>query len=327
MVSLFKDRSPIAILWLVILSIVVHSNFVFSPPIIVASSDNGLFSFLLSKYFFALSPFIGILIYHILVLFQALFINTIFSNHHMYGRANYLPAMVYILLTGVFAEWGNLSPSLFINTLVIGLYAYTLQLYNNPNPKTLIFNMGLLVGFIILLYHPLALLIVAALFAVMIIRTFNPSEWIVLLLGIISPFYFLFSYLFLFDKFSSYKTYLPHWHLNLPIIHINAIFYISLILLFFILMIGVYFWRLENRKLLIQVRKNWGLLISLFFILLPVPFLNKGVVLDCFILWIVPASPLIAKGFFVPAQNRIPNIMFWILLLWGIFKNWQILHS
>lgn len=327
MVSLFKDRSPIAVVWLLFLSFIVHSNLIFSPIVVSSSIDNGMLSLFLSKYFLGLSSFFVALFYLLLILFQALFINTIFSNHHMYSRVNYLPAMVYILLSGIFQEWGNLSPSLLINTLVIALYAYTLKLYNNPNPKTLIFNMGLLVGLIILLYHPLALLIIAALFAVMIIRTFNPSEWIVLLLGIVTPFYFLFSYLFLFNKLSTYQVYLPHWHLNTPIIQHNYLFYTTIALLLIVLLIGTYYWRQENRKLLIQVRKNWGLLLSLFFVLLPVPFLNKGVVLDCFILWIVPASPLIAKGFFVPLQSRLPNIMFWALLLWGILVKWQIIQG
>lgn len=327
MVSLFNNRSPIAILWLVLLCMVVHSNFVFSPIVVASFSDNGLLSIFLKRYCIGQSPFLILMLYLVVVLFQALFINSIFNNHHMYSRVNYLPAMVYVLLTGVYTQWATLSPSLLINTLVIGLYAYTLQLYNNPNPKTLIFNMGFLVGGIILLYQPLALLIIAALFAVVIIRTFNPSEWIVLLLGIITPFYFLFSYLFLFDKFSTYQNYLPYWHFDLPSLPKESTFYISIVLLFILLIIGIYNWRLENRKLLIQVRKNWGLLLSLFFVLLPVPFLNKEVVLECFILWIVPASPLIAKGFFVPIQNRIPNIMFWVLLLWGILVNWQIIHS
>ena len=327
MVSLFKDRSPIAIIWLFLLCIAVHSSFVFSPPAVLQSDNNGLLSVFLNKFCLGLSPILLICIYHVCVLVQAFWLNAILSNFHMYGRVNYFPAMVYILLTGVFLEWNNLSPSLLINTLIIGLYAKTLQLYNHPNPKTLIFNMGLLVGIIILLYHPLALLIIAALFAVMIIRTFNPSEWIVLLLGIATPFYFSFSYLFLFDRWSSYSDYIPHWQFNLPDIHINNVFFITVGLLFLVLIIGLYYWQQENRKLLIQVRKNWGLLITLFFILLLVPFINKGSSLDSFLLWIVPASPLIAKGFFVPSNNRLPNIMFWLLFALILLKNWQIIHS
>jgi hypothetical protein len=61
-------------------------------------------------------------------------------------------------------------------------------------------------------------------------------------------------------------------------------------------------------------------------IMLPIPFINKDAGLDSLLLWIVPASPFIAKGFLAPKKNVLPNIMFWSLLILGLVKNWDLIR-
>ena len=34
----------------------------------------------------------------------------------------------------------------------------------------------------------------------------------------------------------------------------------------------------------------------------------------------------IAKGFLTPRRNFLPNLMFWLLLLLGLAKNWGLVH-
>ena len=325
MVALFKDRSPATIIWLLILSIIVHSHFfVVSPAIHVTDSDGVLASFL-DRYVALLAPGLVLFIYHGLIILQSLRLNHLFTDHRMYSKANYLPAMVYILLTGIFTEWSNLTPALLVNTIVIWFFAKTIQLYNSSNPKTLLFNIGLLTGVSIILYHPSALLIPVAFFALMILRPFVITEWFVLTMGIIFPFYILASYLYLTDKLHSFKDYIPIWQINFPQIQNKIVFVVTLGVIVIVLLTGLFYWQQENRKLLIQIRKNWVVLLAMFFVLLALPFVNKNVGIESMILCIVPASPLMAKGFLAPKRNTIPALMFWALLSLAILKNWQII--
>jgi hypothetical protein len=47
--------------------------------------------------------------------------------------------------------------------------------------------------------------------------------------------------------------------------------------------------------------------------------------IDSLLLWIVPASPFIAKGFLAPKTNTLPNIMFWALIVLGLVKTWGLI--
>jgi len=324
-VALFKERSPAAIFWLIMLSIVVHSHFFVIGPVADAKNADGLLSTFLNNYAVQLAPGFIVFIYHAFVILQALRLNHLFTDYRMYSKVNYLPAMVYILLTGAFTEWSNLTSPLITNTILIWFFAKTVKLYNSPNPKTLLFNIGLLTGVSVLLYHPSALLIPVAFFALLVLRPFIITELVILLMGIIFPFYLLASYLYLTDRLLSMIHYIPLLQPDLPDLQNRIMFFATVAIIILTLLIGLYYWQQENRRLLIQVRKNWIVLLAMFFVLLPLPFINKNAGIESLILCIVPASPLIAKGFLAPKKNTLPALIFWGLICLAIVKNWQLL--
>lgn len=233
--------------------------------------------------------------------------------------------MVYILLTGVFKEWNTLSPALLDNTFVIILVSQIVRLYSTHNPKTLIFNIGLVIGISIMLYHPSALLIPVAFCAILMLRPFVMNEWVILPMGIIAPYYFLASYLYLTDQLIFIINYLPLFRFNIANVHISAVFFITIGLIIIIFIISLLYSRNETRRLLIHVRKNWTVLLVMVFFLLPVPFINKNAGIESWLLWIVPASPYMAKAFLAPKKNTLPALMFWALVALSILKNWNII--
>jgi len=321
-VAVFKDRSPVAVVWLFLLSIVVHSHFFVEPPVVQAAEEDGLISMFLNRYVAALPAVLNIVIYHTLILVQALRLNFLFSDQRMFVKPNFLTAMVYILLSGMFKEWSNITPALVANIMVIWLFAKTSRLYNTQNPKTLLFNIGLIIGVSVLLYHPSTILVLVALFALMVVRPFRITEWLVLLMGILCPFYFLFSFLFLTDKVQLLSRYVPEWQFNLPAVQHPALFITSVAVIIILLMIGIFFWQKQSRRMLIHVRKNWGVLIVMALVMLPLPFISKNATLDSLLLWIVPVSPFIAKGFLGPKRPLLPNLMLWTLLVISLLNTW-----
>ncbi len=232
--------------------------------------------------------------------------------------------MVYVMLTAVFTEWSYLSPALICNILVIWLFAKVIRLYNCPDPKTLLFNIGLLCGISVLLYHPSALLILVAYFALVTLRPFSINEWLVLLMGVICPYYFLVAWLYLTDQIHTLTSYLPLFHFSVPAVLLTPLFWSTVGVVLFILVVGFVYWRQENRRLLIQTRKNWTVLLAMFFVLLPIPFITRENGITSLLLWVVPASPFLAKGFLGPKKNTLPALMFWALLALAILQNWQL---
>jgi hypothetical protein len=321
-VSLFKDRSAATVVWVLILSVVVHSHFFYFPPQVVSNGDDGLISLLFRRFLVGLNPLVVIALYHAVVLVQALRLNFLFTDQRMFTRANFLTAMVYVLMTAVFKEWNNLSPALVANTFVIWLFAKTVRLYNNPNPKSLLFNIGLVIGLCVLLYHPTALLIIVAMFALMVVRPFNITEWVVMLMGILSPYYFLGAYLFLTDQFTNLGRFTPNWQLNLPDVSTPAMFFISLGVILIMLLTGLYYYQTKSRRMLIHIRKNWGVLIVMLWVMIPLPFINENAGLDTLLMWSIPVSPFIAVGFLEIKKPVMANFLFWIFVILIGLNNW-----
>ncbi len=99
------------------LSVAVHAHFLLFPPTVVASQNDGLIYIFLNHYVSKWEPILIILLYHFLVISQALRLNYVFNNHRMFTRSSYLTAMVYVLVTAVFTQWNQLTPALVANTL------------------------------------------------------------------------------------------------------------------------------------------------------------------------------------------------------------------
>lgn len=324
MVALFKDRTSVSILWLIVLCIFVHSHFSLFPPQVLALGNDGLISLYLKKYITGTHPGTIIIIFFVLISSQALYLNFLFNDQRMFSRSNYLTAMSYILITAVFKEWNQLMPALFANSVLIWLYSKIIKLYNNPNPKSLLFNIGLIIGACVLLYHPTALLIIVAIFALLVVRPFNITELLVMFMGVLTPFYFLGAYLFLTDRFHQFATFLPTWQLNLPDVENELFFFLSIGFIIMVLFIGIYQWQNKNRRMLIHIRKNWGVLIAMLIVMIPLPFINANASLESLFMWAIPVSPFIANGFLTPKNNTFPNIMFWLLVMLIIINNWPV---
>lgn len=242
----------------------------------------------------------------------------------MFSKSTYLTAMVYVLITAVFPDWNQLTSALVANTFIIWLFSKIVRLYNTPNPKTLLFNIGLIIGGCILAYHPTTLLILVGIFALMVVRPFNITEWLVMLMGVCAPFYFLFMYLFLTDHWVQMDEYVPVWQLNLPEVNTSPLFFVSVGVILFVLTIGVYHFQDKSMRMLIQIRKNWGVLMVMLLIMLPLPFISKNATLNSLLLWCIPVSPFMAKGFLYAKKNTFPNLMFWALVIIIILNNWRL---
>ena len=327
MVSLFKDRSPASIIWLFLLSIIVHSHFFVHAPVVLAVKNNGLISLFLNRYFVGINETILLFSYHAMVLIMAFRFNFILTGQRMYSNVNYLPAMVFIILTGILPDWNNITPAFIANFPVIWIFGKIVQLYNSQNPKTLIFNIGLIIGGGILLYQHMALFVIVALFALLVVRPFSIPEIFVLLMGVLTPFYFLFSYLYIEGSFTDFSTYLPSWQFALPIVQNKPVFFTTIGTLVLLVLWGIYHMQEQSMRMLIQVRKNWGVLYLMVILMLPLPFLTKDGSMDIFIMWIVPASPFIAKGFMMPRKTTLHNIIFWFLILLCVLNNYSFIKN
>ena len=322
MVFLFRDKSIINVFFLIVLSVVVHAHLFLLPPQLFIGENDGMISLLLRQYLLALPSTALVLIYQAIIVLQAIRLNMVMSDFRMFQSTNYTTAMTYVLLSGFIIQWCGISSALISNSLVLWVFIKLSRLYNNPSPRTLLFNIGLLVALMSIAYHPTAILVLVVLFALAVVRPFHIAEWLVLLMGIIIPFYFLAAYLFLNDSLSNIMGYLPMMKLHLPLLQIDEWLMAALIYLFIALLFGLFFWQKYNNRLVIQIRKNWSVMMVLLLILLPVPFIFFGAGIESAILSLIPLTAFITNAYGYPKRFFIPNLLFWLGVVLIVHNNW-----
>jgi hypothetical protein len=185
---------------------------------VIANESDGFLAYLLIHYIRPLPGIVLIFLFQLLIISQALRLNVLLSQLKMFQQISYLPAFVYVLLTATFPYWDVISSGLVANSLVIWILLKLLKLYDQNKPQTIEFNIGLIVGVSILLYEPIAILIPVVLFALTIIRPFKLTEWLVLLMGIVLPFYLLFAFVFLTQSDPHFRQYFPKLDWKNPLV-------------------------------------------------------------------------------------------------------------
>lgn len=325
MVFLFRDKSIINIFFLVLLSVGVHLHFFMSSPVVVTNTNDGVFSLLLRQYAVPLSSTLLFIFYQLMLLVQAIRLNMVLTDLRMFQTSNYTTAMAYVLLSGVLTQWCSISPALIANFLLIWLFIKLSRLYNHPSPKTLLFNTGLIVGLSIICYHPTAILILVVLFALAVVRPFKLAEWVILLMGVLLPYYFLAAWLYLTDDFAAFTHYLPHLYVNLPVQQWSVPLVASLAVLFLVLVSGLYYWQFSSNRMVIQIRKNWGAMMVMLLILLPIPFVFLHAGLESAFMSLVPLGAFAGNAFSNPRRLVLPNLLFWLAIAIIAWNNWLLI--
>lgn len=312
MVFLFRDRSDINLLFLALLSIALHYHIWIHPPLVVANESDGLIAYLLVHYVKGCSPFILTLLFQIIILSQAIRLNVLMSKLKMFNQVSYLPGVTYIILTALFPYWDVISAGLVANSLVIWILVKLLRLYDQNQPKSLEFNIGLILGISILLYEPIAILIPVVLFALTIIRPFKLTEWLVLLMGVTLPFYFIFTYVFLTSSAQDFRHFLPRLDWKNPLVRPETTVIISLIAIGVQLFLGIYYWQEQQSRFIIQVRKYWGVLLLVLLLTLFQPIIFSAQALYASAIVLTPMACFISFAYSVPKRLFIPNFLFWV---------------
>ena len=327
MVFLFRDRSVFNLFTLVLLSLVVHLHLFVYPIQISWDDTNGLFSRLISSYIQYWPETIVFILYHALLLSQAIRLNWVLDNMKMFPNSNYVPAMTMVLLSGLFSAGCAISPALFSGHLLIWVFVRLTRLYNHPSPKALLFNTGMVLGIAIMCYHPFFIVVFLVLFALAIVRTFQINEWLVLILGVLIPYYFAGTVAYLTDNFLYFFQWLPTIRPGLPITQLNLFTISSLSLLGIAILLGLTYWQQFNGRLLMQLRKYWSVLLLMLFLTLGLPFLVSKEGMYAGWLFMIPLSAFFSCFFSVPRRLVLPNLIFWLMAAGLVLHNWYFMKK
>jgi hypothetical protein len=320
--GIFRANNPLNTFLLFMYGILLKLFWFIHPQIPqINNSDGFLFNDILSAIKPALDsyPVSYSFITYFLLYSQAVSFNQVLINRRLMQKPNYLPAMSYLLLTSFFSEWNILSAPLLVNTFLIFVWAKMSNLYNNKHAKTTLFNIGILIGISSFFYFQSLAFFVLIFFALLITRPPRVAEWLITIIGIITPWYFLFSWLFLTGRL--YRFHLPGFHFTVPQIAERYIEYSGMLFILLMTIAGAFFVQSNTGKQIVQVRKAWTLLFLYLIVALLIPFINSSNNFEYWILAIVPVSAFVASAFYYPRIKWVPMVLHWIMVGFAIYMQ------
>lgn len=330
MIGIFKQKSQGNALLLVLYGLILKFP-IFLHPVkyIPFDGDNFIFNIIIRF----LSPVITThpvllsVLAFALLFFQASLMNRIANNLRLLPKTNYLIGMCYLLTTSLLPEWNYFSSPLLANTLLIIIWYRTTELYSHRQPKTLIYNIGVLVGMLPLVYSPAVVFILFFLVALLLTRTFSITEWLVGLVGFTTPYYFVIIYLYMTGQWALNKI-IPDIQFHLPALPSSVWVTTSIVLAVIPFLIGAYFVQDNLNKMLIQVRKSWSLfLVLLITCVLPI-LLNPGTNYVHWLLAVLPMACFQAAAFYYTSGTWFASILHWIIFVFvGVIQYWAPLKS
>ncbi len=261
-------------------------------------------------------PAVYPLIAFILLYTQAIAFNQMSNSQRLMQKSNYLVGMSYLLITSLFKEWNVLSAPLIINSLLVWIWSRMSSLNNTQKAMGALFNIGIAIGISTFFYFPSIAFAALIILGLVLIRPFKLAEWLVALLGIIAPYYFLLSYVFLTDKWKGYKF--PGIIFSLPRFHESKWALAAIIMVLFVGLIGFFFIRKNFLRQLVQTRNSWKLVFLYFFVAVSIPFINATSSFAYWILCAIPLSSFVGSTFLYPERRWFPQFLHWVMVAFVI---------
>lgn len=320
MIGIFRQKNPGNSLLILVYGLVLKFTYILrSSQPLRQPEDHYLYTLLLRF----LEPlqipsFVYGIISFLLLFVQATLINRISIDQKMLAKPTYLPGMAYMLLTSLITEWNYFSAALLINTLLIMMFYRMCNLYNTNRPLSSIFNIGLLMGLVTLLYQPAIIFVLMIPLTLYIMRPFRIREWMIGFLGVTTPYYFL-AMEPLFSNRWTWKHLMPSVSLDLPAMPSSIFITISILLLVAPFIVGGYFVQGNLNKMLIQIRKGWSLLLLLLIISLLIIVVTGGNQYVNWIFCLMPLSAFHASAYFYPENKTLPLVLHWVTFGYAIF--------
>jgi hypothetical protein len=262
----------------------------------------------------------------ILLLGSAIYANVVVNNRRMFSQRHALLALCFLLFTGLFPGTNLQLPALLLVPVQIGIFSQLTQLYQSSSPRSIIFNVGMLAGTGYLLYHPFVFLLPGCFIGLAYMRPFRLAEWLLLLISMFTPLYFILSGEYIFDNWYP-ERHLIRFPVKAISLNLGAFWWTSIAVIALWLAAAFSAWQVMLRRMVIQGRKNWYSLLMMAVFALPgivIPFGNQNSMLA---LLAFPLSGLLSNAFATDKRSIGQLLLFWLVVLAIALVTWGWLNG
>jgi len=273
-----------------------------------------------------LEPFAGLMnnfgtttaiVFTILVLIQAYFLNQILENNRLTPLNQLLPAILYILMmsSGVVLLLPN--SLVIVNLIMILLLNTIFSMYGDQSPKSRAFDAGLMVGLASLFYFPAIWFLAFIWFCLLIFQNFSLRNFIITIIGVAIPIIFAGFYFFWTDQFfPKFSIFLTGFSAFKPA-EFKMDVYVWVIWSLFALLFFAGFSEVSRRVMAnaIEVRRKFRVLVFFFLTaMLTAPFAGADLKFHL-MLALIPLAALLSAYLSQTKKLLVPEIIITLILI------------
>jgi hypothetical protein len=272
----------------------------------------GILSFLIGTH-----PLPGILFALSSVSLMAFLLVNLNTSLFFINERTFLPALIYILLSGLFPQYQLLNPAIFAAMFLMLAIRRILESYRIPGIAYNFFDAGILIGIGSLFYANLIWFGLLVIIGIALLRTGSITEIAISVIGLLTPYILTFGIYYVLGK--DLKNLLSLLDYNLFGKQGDYVFSrLTVVAVIFtgvsILVSIVYLQMLINAKK-VQSRKTFFLLLWVFFIAVGVYFMVPSVSVE--IIWLtgIPVSYFLAHYFVFAKKKLVPEVFLSVLIV------------
>lgn len=191
MLKFFKNQQPITLILLVIILLMTRVPFFFLQNF---KAENNYLNIVLNPLI------ISMLVTMVLVFIQAVLLNSIFTNSHLMSEKSVIPALVWILITGMNPNFMVVGFPIISATIVVMMMRIIFTFQSNTIQIQQCFQMGVLFGLLILMQPVFIFTIPFFLLLIYNMNTQGVREYLIFLLSIAVTFFWAWSFVYLTDQ-------------------------------------------------------------------------------------------------------------------------------
>ncbi|MBL4752309.1 MAG: hypothetical protein JKY52_01740 [Flavobacteriales bacterium] len=315
--QLFKNQRPTTLGLLVLISFALWS-FSFAHTDVLSSADgSSLFDWLL--HLIEGIPLIKALAAVALLIVQAIMINNIIIENQLISTRTYIPSLIYIVLMSSTPELLTFYPGLIGNFFFILMLNRLFRTYRDESSNAKIFDAGLYLGLASTVHFSFILMLAFGWLTLAILRSFSWRDSIVLMLGTLVPYCFIFTYFYAFDDILNLKEHFSFFADTRVYQEVNLTYnYTPLMFMFTgLLIIAAKTVFLEWRIGAIKVKKLLSTLTIFSAFSLLLPLILSGLDISFYAALAIPLS-IYLSNYFINTNKKVAAEVAFLLLLSSI---------
>ncbi|MGB0984432.1 MAG: hypothetical protein ACPG19_10350 [Saprospiraceae bacterium] len=201
MLQLIRTNQPIAIIFIIIYATILRSYQFMYPSKWAGSDTNWLGDAIYNSIG---STFWMNTIALLLVIIQAIIINSLVNRYRIARELTYFPALMYVFVASMIPEFLYLSPVLMANTFIIISFSELFKWYKSRQAAANIFNFSFWLAVGSFFYFSIEVYYLLGIIGLFTFRSMKVNEFLILTIGLLVPYFLVGVYHFWIGQLDYY---------------------------------------------------------------------------------------------------------------------------